>query len=476
MRYSKFLVTIWLIFLISACATLPEEMGPVPDWFTNPPTDNDEFLYFTVSEQVTNSEDPNIQAGETLYEKVIDTIGITSKESMMEDLDEFRQGILGLVSGGSAPGFTLIDKQINEHPKGKVIYILVRLKRVELDKIEDYLLDILKAGSSASIYTDEADEFVKNGDIYNGALSYIKAALEAADSANRFITEKNLSSAIEQLKKISMIKGVYPETIAVGKNSVFSASLILNEGDIKPQWSRVSVKVTFRDRKKGSIIGDRFAQLRSDKEGLITFVHPSPGFTGDGRVDVTLDLLRDTGSLSILENGYKSELDELLEAAGEIQVTFDFDIVSSAPYVPTGILIVDSDFLRKPLETVNTAEGLSGNLSNSGFNISIMDQGRSELLNKSEAEFLRDLPYLVDHGIKRVVYGVARITVFDDSPAGFTVVTAADIKVVDLDTGEILFNGTLSKRVQGGESQLTINTSFKELGKSFSSILIDKLP
>ena len=83
---------------------------------------------------------------------------------------------------------------------------------------------------------------------------------------------------------------------------------------------------------------------------------------------------------------------------------------------------------------------------------------------------------MVDSDIKRVVYGIAQITEFDDSATGFTVVTEAEIKVVDLDTGEILLEEILSKRVQGGESQSTINTSFKELGKSLSSLLIDKLP
>jgi hypothetical protein len=451
-------------------------MGPVPDWFSNPPSDNDEFLYFTVSEQSKDLEDPEVLAGVSLYEKVIETIGISQKDSMRDDLGDFRNGIVNLVSGGVSPGFTLIEKQINDFPGGKIIYILVQLKRDELDKIEDTLVDILRAGSTASIYSDQAEEFIKKGDIYNGALSYIKAALESAESANRFITEKNLSSALEQLNKISMVAVDSPEFLAVGKSSVFSVSLLLNGKIEKEVWNNVSVKVTFRDRKKGSIIGDRFASLRTDKNGLITFIHPSPGFTGEGRVDVGLDLLKDTGPLEILQRNYSEKLNELFSVVNGIRVVFDFNIVSSAPFVPTGILIVDSDFVRKPLETVHTAEGLLAGLSGNGFNISLLDEGRSSLLNLTEAEFLRDLPYLVDFGIKRVVYGVARITDFDDSAAGFSVVTEAVIKVVDLDTGEIIFNETLSKRVQGGESQSTVNTSFKELGKSFSSILIDKLP
>jgi hypothetical protein len=451
-------------------------MGPVPDWFSNPPSDNDEFLYFTVSEQSKDLEDPEVLAGVSLYEKVIETIGISQKDSMRDDLGDFRNGIVNLVSGGVSPGFTLIEKQINDFPGGKIIYILVQLKRDELDKIEDTLVDILRAGSTASIYSDQAEEFIKKGDIYNGALSYIKAALESAESANRFITEKNLSSALEQLNKISMVAVDSPEFLAVGKSSVFSVSLLLNGKIEKEVWNNVSVKVTFRDRKKGSIIGDRFASLRTDKNGLITFIHPSPGFTGEGRVDVGLDLLKDTGPLEILQRNYSEKLNELFSVVNGIRVVFDFNIVSSAPFVPTGILIVDSDFVRKPLETVHTAEGLLAGLSGNDFNISLLDEGRSSLLNLTEAEFLRDLPYLVDFGIKRVVYGVARITDFDDSAAGFSVVTEAVIKVVDLDTGEIIFNETLSKRVQGGESQSTVNTSFKELGKSFSSILIDKLP
>lgn len=476
MRIGKFLLILLITILIAGCATAPQQLSTIPDWFSNPPSENNDFLYFTVSETSADSAGLELKAGMQLYNKVVDLIGLSLVESQREDLSAIRDGIIGLVSGGQTSGFTLIEKQIVDSNSESTIFVLVKLEKQQLEQIENEFLDILRSGSTASIFSEDAEEFVKNGDLYNGTLSYLKAALESADSTNRFITEKNLLAAIEQLDKINIEKIDYPKSIAVGENGVFTASMNSDSESDSSVWKNVSVKVTFLDRKKGSVIGERFALLRTDEYGQITFVHPSPGFTGSGRVSIALDILRDIESLDIIKENYSDKYEELVAKTAEINVLYDFDIISSAPDVPTAILIIDSDFLRNPLDSVNTAEGLLDNLSDAGFNVTIVNVDRNRLLNLSEREFLRDIPYMVDSDIKRIVFGVARISEFDDSAVGFTVVTEAEIRVLDLDTGEILLEETMSKRVQGGESQSTINTSFKELGKSFSSLLIDKLP
>lgn len=476
MKFSKYLYLFLLTLIIFSCASIRDPENNIPDWFSHPPSDNKESKYFTISVQASIFKDIEELAGIAFYNEFTKSIGLSEEEAQQEDFSEFRGKIIDIFKGGTVAGFNLIEKQINHLGSEEVLYALVELKLDNLEEIEDTFEEVLRAGLSSSLYSNDAEEYIKNGDLYNGVVSYLKAALESADSGNDFITDKNLTSALEQLKKIRLIKINSPRFLSVGKNAIFSASLVTEEGTEISTWDRVSIKGTFRDRKKGSVIGDRFVQLRSDKTGLITFVHPSPGFTGEGKVVMELDLIRDTGSLVLLEKKHNEKLNQLKEAVAGIRVLFDFDIVSSAPSVPTGILIVDSDFLRKPLATDNTAEGLMKNLKDAGFSVSLLNTDGKKLLNLTESEFLRDIPYMVDSDIKRVVFGVAQIVEFDDSAAGFTVVTEAEIQVVNLDSGEIIFEGTLSKRVQGGESQSTINTSFKELGKSFASFLIDKLP
>jgi len=476
MRFGKFLSIIVLTILMFSCASTSESENIIPDWFSNPPSDNKESKYYTVSVQASIFEDIEELAGITFYNNFVNSIGLSEQESQLEDFAEFRDEIVGLFKGGEVAGFTLIEKQINPLGTEDILYALIELKLDNLEEIEDTIAEVLRSGLSSSLFSDEAEEHIRNGDIYKGTLSYIKAALESAESSNFFITDKNLSSAIEQLENITMEKNQSPQTLSVGKNGIFSA--VLNSGAVTDSsvWNDVSVKVSFRDRKKGSVIGDRFAQLRSDETGLISFVHPSPGFTGEGRVFMELDLFRDTGSLKSLEENHREKLEELKKTVEEISVLFDFDIVSSAPFVPTGILIIDADFLRKPLDSGNMAEGLMKGLNDAGFSVSLLQSDSKSILDLTEPEFLRDLPYMVDSDIKRVIFGVAQIVDFDDSAAGFTVVTEAEIQVINLDSGEILFKESMSKRVQGGESQSTINTSFKELGKSFSSLLVDKLP
>ena len=476
MRYGKLFLQLLLIILIFGCTSAPRQISFIPDWYTNPPADNNDSLYFALSAKGTSVEEVEKKGGEALYREIVSRIGISEEDSLCDDFAEFRNGIIQIVKEVNIPGFTLIEKYVDDQNREFIIYVLVELTREKLSQTGSDLLDILKAGTTVSIFTDDAERFIENGDLYNGVLSYIKAAQESAESGNKFIIESSLTSAIELLKKIDIIKISSPETIAVGENGVFSASMKLKEENRSVVWNNISIKVTFRDRKKGAVIGERFAFLRTDEKGFITFVHPPPGYTGMGRVEIELDLFRDSEPFDPLEENYSDLVQKLKESVGSIDVIFDFEIISSAPDVETGIFIVDSDFLKKPLETVNTAMGLYENLVDRGFSVSILNINRNKLQELTEKEFLRDISYMVDPAIKRVIYGMARITDFDDSGGGFSVVTEVEINVVDLDSGEIIFSETMSKRVQGGESQSTINTSFKELGKSLSLMLIDKLP
>ena len=128
---------------------------------------------------------------------------------------------------------------------------------------------------------------------------------------DKFIIESSLTSAIELLKKIDIIKISSPETIAVGENGVFSASMKLKEENRSVVWNNISIKVTFRDIKKGAVIGERFAFLRTDEKGFITFVHPPPGYTGMGRVEIELDLFRDSEPFDPLEENYSDLVQKL---------------------------------------------------------------------------------------------------------------------------------------------------------------------
>lgn len=476
MRFGKILTLFMLILLIFSCASTPDEEIIPPGWFLNPPSDKEDLRYYTVSVRASVLKDIEALAGEELYFEILTSLGISRTIAAMDDFSEIRSEVSGVVKDQPTEGFKLIEKQIDEYGTDRIIYILLEMQLAKQQEYESRFEEILKAGSTATIYSDEAEELVARGEIFRGTQSYIQAALESAQADNRFITEKNLDSATELLKQMSFQVIGSPATIAVGEKGIFSARLVSDTEGEDTVWSDASVLVSFRDRKKGAVLGDRFAQLRSESDGTVSFVHPSPGFTGPGKVEISLDLFRDFDSLELLKEKYEDKYDQLSEALDLISVQFDFDIISSAPSVPTGVFIVDSDFLRKPLDSSNTAQGIVSGLSGAGFIVDQVSLDSAPFFELSENELLRDLPYMVTGDIRRMIFGIAQITEFDDSAAGFTVVTEASVKVVDLDSGEILFEETLSKRVQGGESQATINTSFKELGKSFSTLLIDKLP
>lgn len=476
MRYGKFLSILILILLIFSCASTSQQDTAPPEWFLNPPPDNKDFRYLTVSIRAPLLKDIEEMAGEKLFEDIALSIGVEPEISSREDFSTMRNEIVGLVKGKQTDGFKLINKRIDDAGTERIIYVLVEMKLSKEQEFEKSFETILRSGSSASIYTDKAEELIAGGDVYNGIISYLKAAIEAADSDNSFLAEKNMDAAIGELRKISISVVAVPPALSVGQSGLFQVKLVSETAGNNAGWKDVPVSVSFRDRKKGGVIGDRTARLRADQSGNVSFIHPSPGFTGKGKVLISLDLLSGLGSYEILQMKYADKYAEFLDALGGASVHFDFDIVSSAHTVPTGIYVVDSDFLRKPLDSFSTAQGILSGLTGGGFDIELLKLDSQPFFNLTDPQLLRDLPYMVKGDYRRIVFGVAQITDFDDSSVGFTVVTEATIKVLDLDSGEILFNETLTKRVQGAESQATISTSFKELGRSFSALLIDKLP
>lgn len=476
MRYGRYLTGMMLILLIFSCATAPRRESSPPDWYINPPSNTDSLMYFTVSAQAMTIKELEENAAQNLFSQIMSGLGISTDISRGDDLSGMRDEILSVVKGKEIDGLKLIEKQIVDEGEEKVIYLLAEMKNDKKKELEDRIEQILRSGSSATIYSDKAQADMDKGSIYQGILNYLKAAAEAAGSDNRFLVEKNLTAAKDELKKISIRVLNVPSSMSVGQNAIFSVKLFSSSAEDKADWSNVSIKVSFRDRKKGGIIGDRFAILRTDSDGSVTFIHPSPGFTGTGRVKFSLDLADDSASLDVIAKKYSDLYSEFNSVLDGVSTQFQFAIVSSAPSVPTGIFVIDSDFLRKPLDSSDTAQGIESGLTAAGFDVQIVKLEKDPFFNLSGKELLRDLPYMVGSDLKRIVFGIARISEFDDAKVGYTVVTEAEIKVLDLETGEILFDETLSKKVQGGDSKATISTSFKELGKSFSSLLVDKLP
>jgi len=477
MRCAKYITALLMLIFLFGCASTPEEDIQQPEWFLNPPADNEAYRYFAVSLKTSILRDTETLVGEELYKEVAAILGLGEEESQRSDLSGFRKNIVSVVKGAQVPGFKLIEKQTDDLGGERIVYVLVQMENARIDELRDDLEDIFRAGSSASIYSVEAEKFLSRGDVYRGVLSYIRAALESADSDNRFVTEQNLRAATALIEEMEIRILDAPDSIFVGQSGIFRAQLAMKSSeDTKTVWPDVNVRISFRDRKKGAVIGDRFAMVRSSEDGIVSFVHPSPGFTGAGKVLFSLDIGSDIENLALLEKSFTAEYERLISASESVRAQFDFSIVSSAPIVRTGVYIIDSDFLRKPLDSRQTQQGLASTLQGAGFNADQLNLDRKYLFDLEDRELLRDLPYLINGEYKRAIFGVAQIVEFDDSAAGFTVVTEARVRVVDLESGEILFDETLSKRVQGGESQATINTSFKELGKSFSTLLMDKLP
>ncbi len=185
MKSGNLFSLILLILLIAGCTSVPRQNGQIPTWFSNPPTDNENSIYFTISATGISSENAEENTGEVLFREILKYIGIDDEKSFNTELDEFKNSITLLIGGAdNISGIKLIDKYMDEQKSESVMYILIEISRDQIDQTEKELLDFLQAGTTSSIYTSAAEDFIENGDFYNAALNYIKAALESAESNN----------------------------------------------------------------------------------------------------------------------------------------------------------------------------------------------------------------------------------------------------------------------------------------------------
>ncbi len=473
-------------FILCAC-TFPLWSETLPDWVTDPPTDDSHFIYFTGQgfDAGKNTNEARERAVDDLVGGIMRFVGVRVHSEVNTDAvataDSFESELRKTVTqSGSArvTGFQIIHEWAYSIDAGTTVYLLARYKRSDLLREKNRLEKLFQETIDA-VAVPESDgyEYYRTGQYYEALVRFLEATLAAAESnlENKNIyVNRNIDNAMRALERLNLYKLNNNLIAYVGQEIKEPFSVKVAEGPLAdtPGVNGVALQFSYK-RMKNSRKQTETSVLKTDKQGVAAFTHPVSRFVGREQVTVTLSLAAYLKKLDGLPHRYESKLDGLKRLAVSKKVVFDFSVLSRAADIPIGIVIADLDKDERVTGgSGKTASGVMEVLTQNGFDISIIPIKPSLILSKNDAEILR-LVKANAGKTGRVIYGSARAGEPRKSGSRYIVRVMGTIKVLDLDSGKIVFEKTVSKNGLGGSPQAAQDAAFKllgrELGKSVAA-------
>ncbi|MBN1523398.1 MAG: hypothetical protein JW904_02840 [Spirochaetales bacterium] len=478
-------ITAVLCFLLGACVTTSPpagadfKTGPMPGWVSNPPQDDDSFMYFTGSGQsglgvLSEAEQFAVQ---DIISNIVKFIGveITARTSAQAKgtLENFQTNISREVSESSSSrvsGFRVQEKWFQKNEKGILVYILVRYEKEALLKekarIEQLFVEKLEA---ITIPEAKARELEAAGRHYEAMLRYLDASAAAAESTLEnagIYFSRNIDNAMKSLEKISVFKLNDNLSGTIGQEFAQPFGLKIVSGNTVQSAGipNADVMVSFPEVKNGKQTM-KYVVVRSDADGVVTFKHPIPTFVGAARVTMVIDISPYLKKLKASLTVPTEKITAIDNLAATKKQVFVYSVASRAKNIPTAIFVVDCDESGKSLSINNsTTSGIAETLTAEGFSLKNTRLDPAVLLGKTDKDAVGIIRQGTS-GLTRAVIGNAAVDSYYLDGTRYILKVRGTVKVLDLVTGELLYEKTLTKSVTGVNLESTRLTAFKQLGK-----------
>jgi len=236
------------------------------------------------------------------------------------------------------------------------------------------------------------------------------------------------------------------------------------------------LRVSYRVRRPNGSIGVSGSVIRTDSQGIARFTHPAPNFVGSQEVTYLFDLGASITILDDVPRSQRQQVNSFEEAAARNRGTANAISVSNAPNIPMGVLILDRDNGNNNRPTSETASGLLQTLTQAGFRVTLINANAAGLAQSDPQSFLNSIRSALPAGVERVVLGSIRIDELSTLAGRPAARATGSVTVLDVATGQILFNQTKNRRGSGGDNNAAISTAFRQIGQDFGSAMVNELP
>jgi len=492
-----FLFILFIIFLFLGCVGSPEPNNDktntaqsAPDWFFNPPDEDDQFKYFigsgsSTSGDITEAEDNAIR---DLMDAIIMYLGVEvtsdTTATAKASLDEFESDISQTVkTKGSARlvGFEIEEKLPHEKDGKLTMYLLAKYDKKELEKEKKRIREIFQQKYDA-VYVpmEEGKNFAAKKKYYDAAIKYIEAAGAAATSTipnADILFKENIDNAKEAIESINLIKINDNLKGFAGQpfEEPFLCKVVSGTSEKDTGIPNVVLEVGYKEMSKRGKLQTRSQKMKTNDQGIIAFEHPIPDFVGSESVRMSLDFESYLEPLWDVPYQY----DELVDGLGTLitgkKAVFNYTVESNAKKFTTGIVILDIDIDTTPLSKTTTAASLLSTLTSEGFKVKLLSLNPADLKEKSDFDIINLLTGKYAASTPRAIFGIARTLDFTDRDGKTFAKCSGTIQVVDLNTGEILLSVVKTVNAMGSDEESARSSGFERLGKEIGNEIKNKL-
>ncbi|RPJ08562.1 MAG: hypothetical protein EHM28_03970 [Spirochaetaceae bacterium] len=482
---SVFAIILLAFVLTAACTTTGQSSsgaytsGPVPAWVTTPPASNKDFMYFIglgVSKKADLAEAEKY-AIQDIISSIIRYIGVevTSQTSTEAKgtLDELTTKISReVVEKGSSrlAGFRVMEKWHTQDTSGIQLHILVQYETTAILKEKTRIEELFRSHVEAiTIPESLAKEFEGSGKYYEAMLRYLDAAAAASTSrlenAN-ILFLRNMDGAARVLEKITFVKISGDIQTVTGEEigQPFTLKVVSGTGASAKPLAGTEITVAYKEYRNNT--GTVKTQvLKTDNEGMVSFKHPVPTFSGQERVAMSIDVSVPVRKIQTVTKEQTDRVTSFQKLALTKKVEWTLTAVSKAANLPVSVYFVDLDENNKPFPmSQSTAGGINEVLAQEGFILKSSPISPAIFLGKKDSEVVGIIKQGTP-GVMRVIIGTAGVESSQLDSGRYIVKVSGTVKVLDITTGNLIYEKTITKSVTGTNMESARQTAFKQLGQ-----------
>jgi hypothetical protein len=475
--------------LLLSCATLPRGL---PDWVFSTPKPDQTYSYFVGQASTLAGTSVALdEAAANLVSGIVQYIGVkvdvdtssTAKASLDSYAAEIRQTV-STQSSGRMAGFQIKERRVSKDRKTGLttVYILASYVTADLEKEKARIAAVFKEREDAVSRPEaEARALAQEGRAYEALQKYIEAALAASGSEvdNAGIKlERDLAAVRGLVASMRFEKPAEPPKLAVGSAPSAPLRLRLLGGPTGGAGIGGAHFIVSYPRRQGSRLVAKTDVAVSDANGFVSFLLPAPDFVGRAKLSLSLDARPLLDLLGNLPASLAPQVALIEEGLRGVSIDLPYEVVSMAASVPTAVLILDRDEAGLVVAGGACQAGLVDALSRQGFALRgagfgaeasafLDDAAILEAARRASAQALPAAAYA------RLVYGSARLSAPRRDGASWLAEGRAQVKVVDLATGSILYSAERLATGIGSDEADSRLAAYRDLG--YSAIAQDLL-
>ncbi|MCA1949941.1 MAG: hypothetical protein LDL24_05195 [Treponema sp.] len=479
--------------LLAGCAGGPAAAAnqtgstQAPSWTMETPAPSGGFTYFVgYADGPVNGE---VQASEaataSLIAEIMRYIGVTitaeSSATARSTLDSFQADLVQTVKQSSTnrvTGFQIAERYVQKKPNGVTVYILGKYNTKDLEAEMKRIAAVFQEKIDAvAVPEAKGKELLAAGDVIGAVRQFIAAASAASGSSieNAAIKfERNINNAREALALIKLEK--LNDRLQANPGAEFKTpfrALISVSGN---PISQAPIIVGYQSKLANGRMTTKTAKLLSGPDGVISFIHPSPDFVGKANLTMRLDLSAEMEALYSAGDKFSSLVAGLEDAIADKRITFEYTVLSQAKNIPTAVLIVDTDSAGS-LSVGTTGSALLQTLSSNGFKVSAAALAPDQIAGKDDTAILAAAKTVLAGKAERFIYGTSRVVSVKDDKTQKIVTVSAEIKVVELASGRILYSSVKQVPGLGTTEKEAMEAARRQLGqKTIGEDLAAALP